>query len=213
MDYAFCVAGSVCSESTTHWRSLQTINSAGLCCLISVFRMLVRRWCLIKGFRIVLPMCGRSSSVTKRSEALMSAFMFVQTSCWTNSGGSNESKTHEIQIMLLLCNLSFRNWWHYRPCVRWNHWSPVDYRCKGSLECSFGGPVCNDSITKGGLEVFFHVSLNELLNKQHSCQWVEISCTRMRCNCFVSFVNSTFRMVEHQDNHVAVISQCTTRRG
>ena len=102
-----------------------------------------------------------------------------QTSCWTNSGDASESKTHETQIILLLCDFSFSNWWHYCPCVRWNHWSPVDSRCKGSLELNFGGPVCGDS-TAGGFPsqklglMFFYVCLNKLFNKQYSCQWVEI---------------------------------------
>ena len=55
--------------------------------------------------------------IDKRSIALMSSFMLVQTSCWTNSGDTSESKTHETHTMFLLCNLSFRNWWQYWPCV------------------------------------------------------------------------------------------------
>ena len=51
--------------------------------------------------------------------------------------------------MLLLRNLSFHNWLHYWPCVRWNHWSSVDSRRKGSLEWSVGGSVCGDSIAGG----------------------------------------------------------------
>ena len=99
------------------------------------FALLVERWCLIKGFHIAGPVCGVFICFNphhKRTEALMSSFMFVQTSCWTNNGDASESKTHETQIMLLLYNLSFSNWWHHCPCVRCNHWSPVDCRCKGS---------------------------------------------------------------------------------
>ena len=113
------------------------------------FALLAERWYLIKGFHIAGPVCGVSICSNphhKRTEALMSFFMFVQTKCWTNSGDASESKTHETQIMLLLFNLSISNWWHYCPCVRWNHWSPVDSRCKGSLELNFGGPVSGDSI-------------------------------------------------------------------
>ena len=118
------------------------------------FALLAERWYLIKGSHIAGPVCGVSICSNphhKRTEALMSFFMFVQMSYWTNSGDASESKTHETQIMLLLCNLSFSNWWHYCPCVRWNHWSPVDSRCKGSLELNFGGPVCGDSIAGGFL--------------------------------------------------------------
>ena len=140
-------------ESTAHWRiPVQTINSAELCCLINAFRKLVERWCLIKRFHIAGPVCGVSICSNphhKRTEALMSSFMFVQTGCWTNSGDAIESKTHETQIMLLLCNLSSSNWWHCCPCVWRNFWSPVDTRCKGSLELNFGGPVCGDSIAGG----------------------------------------------------------------
>ena len=113
------------------------------------FALLVERWCMIKGFHIPGPVRGVSicsNPPHKRTETFMSSFMFVQTSCWTNSGDASESKT---QIILLLCNLSFSNWWHYCPCVRWNNWSPVDSRCKGLLELNFGGPVCGDS-TAGG---------------------------------------------------------------
>ena len=162
----FCISGPVCGKSTAHWRiPLLAINSVELSCLIHAFRvaggtlMLDQRfpncwpsvWCLH-----LLPV----DPPHERSEALMSSFMFVQTSCWTNSGCASESKTHETQIMLLLCNLSFRNWLHCCPFVRWNHWSPVDSRCKGSLEWSFGGPVCCDGVdsphklTNGRLDFF-----------------------------------------------------------
>ena len=138
------------------------------------FALLVERWCMIKGFHIPGPVCVVSicsNPPHKRTEAFMSSFMFVQTSCWTNSGYASESITHETQIILLLCNLSFSNWWHYCPCVQWNHWSPVDSRCKGSLELNFGGPVCSDS-TAGGFPsqklgfMFFYVCFNKLFNKQ-----------------------------------------------
>ena len=69
----------------------------------------VKRWCMIKGFHIPGPVCGVSicsNCPHKRTEAFMSSFMFVQTSCWTNSGDESESKTHETQVILLLCNLS-----------------------------------------------------------------------------------------------------------
>ena len=95
------------------------------------FALLVERWCMIKGFHTPGPVCGVSicsNPPHKRTEAFMSSFMFVQRSCWTNNGDANESKTHETQIMLLLCNLSFSNWWHYCPCVRWitgHQWIPV----------------------------------------------------------------------------------------
>ena len=72
------------------------------------FALLVERWCMIKGFHVPGPVCGVSicsNPPHKRTEAFMSSFMFVQTSCWTNSGYSSESKTHETQIILLLCNL------------------------------------------------------------------------------------------------------------
>ena len=119
------------------------------------FALLVKRWCLIKGFHIAGPVCGVSICSNphhKRTEALTSSsFVFAQTSCWTNNGDASESKTHETQIMLLLCNLSFSYWWHYCPSVRWHHWSPVDSRCKRSLELNFGGPVCSDSIAGGFL--------------------------------------------------------------
>ena len=92
---------------------------------LMLFAMLVERWCLIKGFRIAGPVCGVSNCskwiLLTKNEALMSSFMFVQTSCWTNSGYASVSKTHETQIMLLLCNLSHSNWWHHCPCVRWSH--------------------------------------------------------------------------------------------
>ena len=107
----------------------------------------------------------------KRAEALMSSFMFAQTICWTNSRDARESKSHETQIMLLLCNLSFTNWWHYCPYVRWNHWSPVDSRFKGSLELNFGGSVCGDSIAGGflsqklGLMFSFMFALTSCLTK------------------------------------------------
>ena len=138
------------------------------------FALLVERWCMIKGFHIPGPVGGVSicsNPPHKRTEAFMSSFMSVQTSCWTKSGDASESKTHETQIILLLCNLSFSNWWHYCPCVRWNHWSPVDSRCKRSLELNFGGPVCGDS-TAGGFPsqklglMFFYVCLNKLFSKQ-----------------------------------------------
>ena len=109
-------------------------------------------WCIIEGFHIAGPVCGVSICFKpphKRIEALMYSFMGVQTNCWTNSGDAGESITHETQIMLLLCNLSYSNYWHYCPCMRWNHWSPVDYRCKRSLELNLSGPVCGDSIAGG----------------------------------------------------------------
>ena len=84
------------------------------------FALLVEHWCMIKGFHIPGPVCGVSiwsNPPHKRTEAFMSSFMFVQTSCWTNSGDASESTTHETQIMLLLCNLSFSNWWHYCLCA------------------------------------------------------------------------------------------------
>ena len=117
-----------------------------------VVALLVEHWCMIKGFQIAGSVCGVSicsNPPHKRTEALMSSFMFVQTSCWTNSGDASESKTHETQIMLLLFNLKFSNWWHYCPCVWWNHLSPVDSRSKGSLELNFSDPVCGDSIAGG----------------------------------------------------------------
>ena len=120
---------------------------------LMLFALLAERWCLIRYFRIAGPVWRLQLFPVvpphKRSEALMSSFMFVQTSCWTNSGYASGSKTHESQIMPLLCNLSFRNWWRYWSCVRWNHWSPEDSRCKESLEWSFSGPVCGDSIAGG----------------------------------------------------------------
>ena len=118
------------------------------------FALLVERWCLIKGFHIAGPVCCVcicSNPHHKRAEALMSSFMFVQTSYWTNSGYASESKIHDTKIMLLLCNLSFSNWWHHCPCGLLNHWSPVDSRCNGSLGLNFGGPVCGDSIAGGFL--------------------------------------------------------------
>ena len=136
------------------------------------FALLAERWCMIKGFHIPGPVCGVSICSNphhKRTEAFMYSFMFVQTSCWTISGDASESKSHETQIILLFCNLSFSNWWHYCPCVRWNHWSPVDSRCKGSLGLKFGGPVCGDSIDGGfpsqklGLMFFFMFALTSYL--------------------------------------------------
>ena len=76
------------------------------------FALLVECWCLMKDFHIAGPVCGVSICSNphhKRTEALVFSFMFVQTSYWTNSGDASESKTHETQIMLLLCNLSFSN--------------------------------------------------------------------------------------------------------
>ena len=189
----------------------QSIVRNCVVCLMH-FALLVERWCLIKGFHIAGPMCGVSICSNphhKRTEALMFSFMFVQTSCWTNSGDASESKTHETQIILLLCHLSFSNWWHYCPCVRWNHWSPVDSRCKGSLELNFGGPVCGDSIAGG--------FLSQKLCSMFSFVFALTSCltnnrfagrntrTRMRYHCYVSFVNPTFRVVEHQDNYAVLI--------
>ena len=61
------------------------------------FVLLVERWWLIKGFhiavRIAVPVCGVSICSNphhKRTKALMSSFMFVQKSCWTNSGDASE---------------------------------------------------------------------------------------------------------------------------
>ena len=69
------------------------------CVWLMHFALLVERWCLtnVKGFRFAGPVCGVSICSNphhKRTEALMSSFMFVQTSCWTNSGDASESKTH-----------------------------------------------------------------------------------------------------------------------
>ena len=57
------------------------------------FVLLVERWCLIKGFHIAVPVCGVSICFNphhKRTKPLMSSVMFVQTSCWTNSGDASE---------------------------------------------------------------------------------------------------------------------------
>ena len=155
------------------------------------FALLVERWCLIKGFHIAGPVCGVSicsSPHHKRTEALMSSFMFVQTSCWTNSGDASESKIHETQIMLLLCNLSFSNWWHYCLYVLWNHWSPVDSRCKGSLELNFGGPVCADSILsqKLGLMFSFMFALTSCLtNKRVASELISQDAYAMPLLCVI----------------------------
>ena len=126
----------------------------------------------------------------KRSEPLMSSFMFVLTSCWTNSGDASESKIHKSQIMPLLCNLSFRNWWHYWPCVRWNHWSPEDCRRKGWLEWSFGGPVCDDSIAGGfpsqkvGLMSSFMFAWTSCLTNNRVASELK-ALKRLRCHCVI----------------------------
>ena len=77
------------------------------------FALLVERWCMIKGFHIPCPACGASicsNPPNKRTKAFMTSIMSVQMSCWTNSGYASESKTHETQIILLLCNLSLSNY-------------------------------------------------------------------------------------------------------
>ena len=111
----------------------------------------------------------------------MSSFMLVQTSCWTNSGDASESKTHESQNMPLLCNLSFRNWWHYWPCM-----CAVEplvtsrFPLQGVAGAELWWPSVRwfhrrwITLIKSRLDVFFHVCLNQLFNKQYSCQWVEI---------------------------------------
>ena len=73
------------------------------------FALLAEHWCMIKGFHIPGPVCGVSicsNPPHKRTKAFMS-FMFVQTSCSTNSGDASESKTHETQIILfyVTCHL------------------------------------------------------------------------------------------------------------
>ena len=147
--------------------------------------------------------------ITKEPKLWCLLSCFFQTSCWTNSGDASESKTLETQIMLLLCHLSFSNWWHYCPCVWWNHWSPMDSRCKGSLELNFGGPVCGNStagefpLQKLGLVFSFMFALTSCLTNNRVAG--RNTRTRMRCYCYVSFVNPTFRMVEPQDNYADVI--------
>ena len=118
--------------------------------------------------------------------------------------------------MLLLCHLSLSNWWHYCPCVLWNHWSPVDSRCKGSLDLNFGGPVCGDSIVGGflsqklGLMFSFIFALTSCLTNNIVAR--RNTRPRMRCHCYVSFVNPTFCMVEQQDNYAVIILKVLTGR-
>ena len=57
-----------------------------------------------------------------------------------------------------------------------------------------------DSPHKMSARCFFHVCLNELLNSR-------VASELKSDDAYASYVNPTFRMVEHQDNYVAIISK------
>ena len=140
----------------------------------------------------------------------MSSLTFVRMSCWTNSGYASESKTLDAQIMLLLCNLSFCNWLLYWPCVRWNYWSPVDSRHKGCYNETTGhqwipvarisgAELCWSRLRRFHRRWFLHTKVQHCGALMFSYMFVRTSCfelpgrsnsmTRMRCHCYVSFVN------------------------
>ena len=103
----------MCGESTAHWRiPLQTINSAELCCLINAFRIAGGMLMLDERFPHCWPSVWclylfQSSSQKNRSFGVF--FHVCPNELLNKSGDASESKTHETQTMLLLCNLSFSN--------------------------------------------------------------------------------------------------------
>ena len=78
---------------------------------------------------------------------------------------------------------------------------------KGSLEWSFAGPVWRDSIAGGTPHKRSAWYFLSCLPERTAKRTVElpVGWNRMRCHCYVSFVNPTFHMVEHRDHYVAVI--------
>ena len=152
----FFNAGPVCDESTAHWQiPLQAVNSANFAVWLRLFALLVERWCLIKCFRIAGRVCGFSISsqwflLTKEAK------LWCLLSCLSKQA---VEQTVEMQVSRKLMKVRICHCYVIchsvidditgSACVRWNHWSPVDSRCKGLLEWSFGGPVCGDSIAGG----------------------------------------------------------------
>ena len=165
------------------------------------FALLAERWYLIKGSHIAGPVCGVSICSNphhKRTEALMS---FSRLSKWA------VEQTVEMQVSRKL--MKFRLCYCYVICHSvidgiiapvWNHWSPVDSRCKGSLELNFGGPVCGDSIAGGflsqklGLMFSFMFALKSCLTNSGYASELKSQ------DAYAMLFNPTFRMVEHQDN-------------
>ena len=124
---------------------------------LMLFALMVEHWCLIKGFRIVGPVCGIS---------ICSQWIL-------------HTKKRRFDVFFHVCpnellNKQWRCKWVDKPLVASglpvarNRWS-------GVLVVQWAAvPSILDSPQKSRHDVFFHVCLNEVFTKQYSCQWVEI---------------------------------------
>ena len=156
---------------------------------------------MIYAFCIAAHVCDESTAhwwipLQAINSAEFCCLINVLMSCWTNCGDSSK-KT----VKLILC------------CTVMEIVIPklmTSLARKGSLKWSFGGPMWRDSIAGGTPHKRSAWYFLSCLPERTANQTVELPVDwnpmmRMRCHCYVSFVNPTFRMVEHRDHYVAVI--------
>ena len=174
---------------------------------LMLFALLVERWCLIKGFRIAGPVCGVficSQWILLTNEAKL----------WCLLSYLSEravEQTVDMQVSRELMKL--------RLCY-------CDVICHSVID-DIVVPVCGETIGhlwipvarghwSGALEVWCAAIPSPVDSPHKRLAWCFLSClplravqqtlespfswnprTRMRCHCYVSFVNPAFRMVEH----------------